>query len=90
MATVTVGVGPLDPQDVVFVARDGAHVRLGDDALAAMAASRAVVDKLAGDDAPHYGISTGSSPAAASACVAGSRSPPASRTSPSPMSVRPM
>src|SRR5690242_20145655 len=57
--TVTVGVGPLDPIDVVFVARDGAGVRLGDDALRAMAASREVIDKLAGDDAAHYGISTG-------------------------------
>ena len=57
--TVTVGVGPLDPLDVVFVARDGAGVRLGDDALAAMAESREVIDKLAGDDAAHYGISTG-------------------------------
>ncbi len=57
--TVTVGAGPLDPLDVVFVARDGAGVRLGDDALRAMAASREVIDKLAGDDAAHYGISTG-------------------------------
>jgi histidine ammonia-lyase len=57
--TVTVGVGPLDPVDVVFVARDGAGVRLGDDALAAMAESRSVIDKLAADDAAHYGISTG-------------------------------
>src|SRR5689334_22326663 len=57
--TVTVGAGPLDPLDVVFVARDGAGVRLGDDALAAMAESREVIDKLAGDDAAHYGISTG-------------------------------
>jgi histidine ammonia-lyase len=54
-----VGVGPLDPFDVVFVARDGAGVRLGDDALAALAESRAVIDKLADDDAAHYGISTG-------------------------------
>src|SRR5690348_11226234 len=58
-STVTVGVGPLDPIDVVFVARDGAGVRLGDDALRAMAASRELIDKLAGDDAAHYGISTG-------------------------------
>src|SRR4051794_22499748 len=56
---VTVGVGPLDPLDVVFVARDGAGVQLGDDALAAMAESREVIDDLAGDDVAHYGISTG-------------------------------
>src|SRR3954447_7066507 len=56
---VTGGVGPLDPLDVVFVARDGAGVQLGDDALAAMAESREVIDDLAGDDVAHYGISTG-------------------------------
>ena len=57
--SVTVGAGPLDPLDVVAVARDGAPVRLGDDAIAAMTVSRAIIEDLAGDDAPHYGISTG-------------------------------
>src|SRR5436305_10048341 len=56
---VIVGVGPLYPEDVVRVARDGRGVRLADEALAAIAASRDVVDRLAGDDRPHYGISTG-------------------------------
>ena len=56
---VDVGPGPLSAEDVVRVARDGAGVRLTDEALAAVAASRAVVDALAGDDEPHYGISTG-------------------------------
>jgi histidine ammonia-lyase len=54
-----VGVGPVSPEDVLRVAREGAGVELGADALAAIAESRAVVDALAGDDAPHYGISTG-------------------------------
>jgi histidine ammonia-lyase len=58
-AGVTLGVGPLDPLDVIAVARDSATVRLGNDAITAMTASRAVIDELAGDDAPHYGISTG-------------------------------
>ena len=57
--SVVVGVGPLDDLDVVYVARDGAGVRLGDDALEAMTRSRAVIDALAADDAAHYGISTG-------------------------------
>jgi histidine ammonia-lyase len=56
---VLVGTGPLDPADVVRVARDGAGVRLAQEALEAMARSRAVVDKLADHDEPHYGISTG-------------------------------
>ena len=56
---VDVGTGPLAPEDVVRVARGGAGVRLTDDAAEAIAASREVVDDLAGDDQPHYGISTG-------------------------------
>ena len=56
---VDVGTGPLAPEDVVRVARHGAGVRLTDEALEAIAASRKVVDDLAGDDQPHYGISTG-------------------------------
>ncbi|NYJ08647.1 histidine ammonia-lyase [Petropleomorpha daqingensis] len=57
--TVVVGAGPLSPEDVVRVAREGAGVRLGGDALAALAESRKVVDALADDPVPHYGISTG-------------------------------
>ncbi len=56
---VVVGVGPVDPAELVDVARHGRRVVLGDDAMAAMAASRAVVQALAGDSVPHYGISTG-------------------------------
>src|SRR5687768_16562659 len=56
---VVVGVAPVAPDDVVRVARHGCGVRLADDALAEVARSRAVVDALAGDDEPHYGISTG-------------------------------
>jgi histidine ammonia-lyase len=58
-AQVVVGTGPVTPEDVVRVARDGCGVRLADEALTAVAASRDVVDRLAGDDRPHYGISTG-------------------------------
>jgi histidine ammonia-lyase len=56
---VVVGTGPVSPQDVLRVARDGHGVRLADDALAEIARSRAVIDGLAQDDQPHYGVSTG-------------------------------
>ncbi|MCU1524129.1 MAG: histidine ammonia-lyase [Microbacteriaceae bacterium] len=57
--TVAIGVGALSFSDVVAVARFGAGVRVADDALEAMSASRAVIEALAGDTAPHYGVSTG-------------------------------
>jgi histidine ammonia-lyase len=56
---VVVGTGPVAPEDVLRVARLGHGVRLADDAVAEIARSRAVVDGLAKDDQPHYGISTG-------------------------------
>src|SRR4051794_645118 len=56
---VVVGIGPVTPEDVVRVARDGHGVRIADEALAEIARSRDVVDRLAKDDRPHYGISTG-------------------------------
>ena len=58
-AAVAVGIGPLSPADVVAVARHGAAVQISADARVAIAASRAVIDALAGDAAPHYGVSTG-------------------------------
>ncbi|GEL96836.1 histidine ammonia-lyase [Cellulomonas terrae] len=58
-ATVVVGTGPVSLADVVAVARHGAGVRLSDGALAALRTGRAVVDELAADTRPHYGISTG-------------------------------
>jgi histidine ammonia-lyase len=56
---VTVDVGALAPDDVVAVARHGARVELAPTALAAMAESRAVIEALADDTVPHYGVSTG-------------------------------
>ncbi len=58
-SVVTVGVGPLSPEDVVAVARHDAAVELAGEALSAIAASREVIERLAGDPQPHYGISTG-------------------------------
>ncbi|MEO6822135.1 MAG: aromatic amino acid lyase, partial [Candidatus Nanopelagicales bacterium] len=57
--TVVVGIGPLSSADVVSVARHGCQVKISDDALAAVAASRAVIDALVNDTEPHYGVSTG-------------------------------
>ena len=59
MQRIAVGTGPLTEADVVAVARHGAGVELSTDALAAIAASRKIVEDLAHDSEPHYGISTG-------------------------------
>ncbi|MEZ3159473.1 histidine ammonia-lyase [Microbacterium sp. BWT-B31] len=59
LAVVTVGAAPLRPEDVVAVARNGARVEIDPRAIARVEASRALVEALADDPAPHYGISTG-------------------------------
>ncbi|MHA3019139.1 histidine ammonia-lyase [Mycobacterium sp. BMJ-28] len=59
MSPVVVGVGPVSADDVVRVARENAEVVIPDDAIAALAASRARIEALAGDPSPVYGISTG-------------------------------
>ena len=59
MDRITVGTGPLTEAEVVAVARGGAGVQLADTAAAAVAASRSIVENLADDVEPHYGISTG-------------------------------
>lgn len=56
---VTVGTGPVSFAELVAVARDGAPVALGEDALAAIDRARAVVEDLAAAETPAYGISTG-------------------------------
>ncbi|GAA1796475.1 histidine ammonia-lyase [Agromyces lapidis] len=56
---VTVGIAGLSIDDVVAVARHGASVVLDGAALEAVSASRAIIDALAADPHPHYGISTG-------------------------------
>ncbi|MFF4142669.1 histidine ammonia-lyase [Streptomyces sp. NPDC001698] len=57
--TVVVNVGPLSADDVVLVARHGAPVVLAEEALKEIARSREVIEGLAGDVVPHYGVSTG-------------------------------
>jgi histidine ammonia-lyase len=59
MNTVIVGTGPVSFADVIAVARDGAAVALSAAAEAEITASRKVIDALAQDTAPHYGVSTG-------------------------------
>ena len=59
MNMVTVGVGPVSFDDVVAVARDGAAVQLGADAVDAVERAREAVEKLAAAPTPSYGISTG-------------------------------
>src|SRR5690349_9661503 len=59
METVIVGTGPVSFADVVAVARGGAAVALSPAAEAEISASRKVIDALANDPAPHYGVSTG-------------------------------
>ena len=56
---VEVGVGPVSFADVVAVAREGAAVRLGAEALTAIDRARAVVEELAASPTPTYGVSTG-------------------------------
>ncbi len=71
---VTIGVQAPAIEDIVAVARHGAAVALSDEALAGIAATRAVVEALAGDTRPHYGISTGFG------ALAGRHIPPELRT----------
>jgi len=59
MNTVIVGTGPVSFADVIAVARGGAAVSLSPAAEAEISASRKVIDALANDTAPHYGVSTG-------------------------------
>jgi histidine ammonia-lyase len=59
LEVVEVGVGPVSFEDVVAVARDGASVRLTEEARSAIGRARSVVEDLAAAPTPAYGISTG-------------------------------
>ncbi|WBU37671.1 histidine ammonia-lyase [Homoserinibacter sp. YIM 151385] len=58
-AAVEIDRGAPSIEDVVAIARHGARVQLAPASLEAMAASRAVIEQLADDTRPHYGVSTG-------------------------------
>ena len=57
--SVTVGAGPLTAGDVVAVARGGAQVQLAAEGLASIRRGREIIEALAHDPEPHYGVSTG-------------------------------
>ena len=57
--TIAVGIGPLSFDDVVAVARRGARVEITPDALEEIRKSRTIIEGLADDVEPHYGVSTG-------------------------------
>ncbi len=56
---VIVGTGPVSHREVVEVARRGAAVEVAPEALAAVEAARAHIDRLASSGKPVYGVSTG-------------------------------
>ncbi|WP_408996828.1 histidine ammonia-lyase [Streptomyces ipomoeae] len=59
MGTVVLGTTGVTAADVLAVARAGARVELSDEAVAALAAAREIVDALAAKPDPVYGVSTG-------------------------------
>jgi histidine ammonia-lyase len=56
---VTVGLGPVTFDDIVTVARQDATVVVSEESLAEVRRTRAVIERLADDPEPHYGVSTG-------------------------------
>lgn len=58
-ASVVVGGTPLTPEQVLAVARHGAHVTLAEEARKAVRRGRERVESLARSETPAYGISTG-------------------------------
>src|SRR5450759_1258145 len=59
VGTVTVGIGALSFDDVVAVARHDALVEITAEALEEIRKSRKIIENLADDVEPHYGVSTG-------------------------------
>ena len=57
--SVTVGIGPVSFEELEAVARYGAPVVIADDAWAEVRKSREIIEALADDQQPHYGVSTG-------------------------------
>jgi histidine ammonia-lyase len=56
---IAVGIGPLSFDDVVAVARHDTRVEITPDSLEAIRTSRTIIEGLADDIEPHYGVSTG-------------------------------
>ena len=57
--TITVDIGPLSVDEVVAVARHDARVIISGESLAEAGKTREVIEALADDHEPHYGVSTG-------------------------------
>jgi len=58
-AVVQVGIGPIQPHELIAVAREATGVILTDEALVAIDRGRAAVELLATAPTPAYGVSTG-------------------------------
>ena len=56
---IRIGVDVLTPAQVVAVAREGAEVVIADEALDRISETRGIIEALAADPHPHYGVSTG-------------------------------
>jgi histidine ammonia-lyase len=59
MEHVEVGVGAVSPDELLSVARFNASVSISAEAEAGISATRSVIEALAHDVEPHYGVSTG-------------------------------
>jgi histidine ammonia-lyase len=59
VAAIAVGIGALSFEDVVAVARRGVRIEISPESLGEIRASRAIIEGLADDVEPHYGVSTG-------------------------------
>jgi histidine ammonia-lyase len=57
--SVMVGIGPVSFADLEAVARYGAQIVIAHDAWAEVRKSREIIEALADDQEPHYGVSTG-------------------------------
>ena len=57
--SITVGTGPVSFAELVAVARHEARVSITGESIAEVGKTREVVEALADDEQPHYGISTG-------------------------------
>ena len=59
VAAIAVGIGALSFEEVVAVARRGVRIEISPESLSEIRASRAIIEGLADDVEPHYGVSTG-------------------------------
>ena len=58
-AEILLGTKGLSAHDVIAIARNGAKIKITDDAVAAMKRSRVIIDEISKSETPVYGVSTG-------------------------------